>query len=64
MHIYSVINVEKLKLFEPPMIMDHDEEVAIPLVDDFSSKYLDELNEDTILDRRKRTSHRGDVDYL
>jgi hypothetical protein len=25
MHIYSVVNVEKLKLFYPPMIMDQDE---------------------------------------
>jgi hypothetical protein len=27
MHIYSVVNVENLNLFEPPMIMDQDEEV-------------------------------------
>jgi hypothetical protein len=35
MHIYSVVNIEKLKLFEPPMIMDQDEEVSIPSVDEF-----------------------------
>ena len=29
MHIYSVVNVENLKLVEPPMIMDQDEEVLI-----------------------------------
>jgi hypothetical protein len=63
-HIYSVVNVEKLKLFEPPMIMDQGEEVSIPLVDEFSPKYLDELKEDIILDRTMRTSCRGDVDYL
>ena len=62
--IYSVVNVENLKLFEPPMIMDKDEEVSIPSVYDFSLEYLDELQEYIILDRRMRTSCRGDVDYL
>jgi hypothetical protein len=46
------------------MIMDQDEEVSIPLVDEFSPKYLDDLKEDIILDRRMRTSHRGHVDYI
>jgi hypothetical protein len=46
------------------MIMDRDKEVAIPLVDEFSPEYLDELQEDIIVDRRARTSRRGDVDYL
>jgi hypothetical protein len=46
------------------MIMDQDEEVYIPSVDDFSSDYLDDLSEYIILDMRMRTSHRGDVDYL
>jgi hypothetical protein len=64
MEIYSVINVEKLKLSEPPMIMDQGEEVSIPLVDKFSPEYLDELKEDIILERRMRTTHRGDVGYL
>jgi hypothetical protein len=64
MQIYSIVNVENLKLFEPPMIMDQDEEVSIPSVDAFSLEYLDELNEDIILDKSMRTSRRGDVDYL
>jgi hypothetical protein len=64
MHIYSIVNVENLKLFEPPMIIDQDEEVSIPSLDDFSPEYLDELQEDIILYRRTRTSCRGDVDYL
>jgi hypothetical protein len=64
MHIYSVVNVENLKLFEPPMIMDQDEEVSIPSFDEFSPEYLDELHEYIILDRRMRTSCRGDVNYL
>jgi hypothetical protein len=64
MQIYSVVNVENLKLFEPPMIMDRDEEVSIPSVDDFSPEYLAKLKEDIIMDRRTRTSRKGDVDYL
>jgi hypothetical protein len=64
MQIYSVVNVENLKIFEPPMIMDQDKEVSIPSVDEFAPEYLDELQEDIILDRRTRTSCMGDVDYL
>jgi hypothetical protein len=64
MQIYSVVNVENLKPFEPPMIMDQDEEVSIPSVDEFAPEYLDELQEDIILDRRMMTSCRGNVDYL
>jgi hypothetical protein len=64
MQIYSVVNVENLKLFEPPMIMHWDEEVSIPSVDEFAPDYLDELRKYIILDRRTRTSRRGDVDYL
>jgi hypothetical protein len=64
MQIYSVMNVENLKIFELPMIMDQDEEVSIPSVDEFAPEYLDELQEDIILDRRTRTSRRGDIDYL
>jgi hypothetical protein len=64
MQIYSVVNVENLKLFWPPMIMDQGEEVSIPSVDEFASEYLDELEEDIILERRKRTPCKGDVDYI
>ena len=46
------------------MIMDQDEGVSIPSVDEFSPKYLDQLQEDIILDRRTRNLCRGDVDYL
>jgi hypothetical protein len=52
MQIYLVVNVENLKLFEHPMIMEQDEEVSIPSVDEFDPEYLDELKEDIILERR------------
>jgi hypothetical protein len=43
MEMYSFVNVENLNLYEPPMIMDEDESIQVPPVDDFSPKYLDEL---------------------
>jgi len=64
MQIYSVENAENLKLYESPMIIEQHESVSVPLVDEFSPEYLDELNKDIILDKRMRNSCRGDVDYL
>ena len=64
MQMYSVVNVENLKLYEPPLIMENDEVGTIPTVDDFAPEYLDELPKDIILDRIIRTSRRGDVEYL
>ena len=43
MKMYFVVNVENLKLYEPPMIMDQEEDVHVPSVDDFALEYLDEL---------------------
>jgi hypothetical protein len=45
------------------MIMDQNESVSIPSVDEFSLEYLDELREDIILDKKTRNSCKGDVDY-
>jgi hypothetical protein len=42
----------------------NDFRLDLPSVDEFAPEYLDELQEDIILDRRTRTSCRGDVDYL
>jgi hypothetical protein len=64
MQIYSVVNIDNLKLYEPPMIIDRQESVSVPSVDEFSPKHFDKLKEDIILDRRKSTSRRGDEEYL
>ena len=64
MQMYSVVNVENLRLYEPPLIADHESAVQLPSIEDFSPEFLDELKEDTILDRRTRTSRRGSVDYV
>ena len=64
MQIYYVVNVENLRLFEPPLIDDQGEHVQLPSINDFLPEYLDELQQDLILDRRTRTSRRGNVEYL
>ena len=62
--MYSVVNVEKLPFYEPPLIDDQGSDVQLPSIEDFSLKFLDELKEDAILDRRTRASKWGSVDYL
>ena len=62
--MYSIVSVENLKLYEPQMIMDQEEDVHVPSVDDFAPEYLDGLQEYINLYRRLRTSRRGNVQYL
>eukprot|EP00253_Pinus_taeda_P006756 PITA_06756 len=63
-HIYSVVNAENLRLFEPSLIEDPEEQSQLPSIDDLLLEYLNELQEDTVLDRKVRTMRRGDVEYL
>ena len=62
--MYSIVNVENLRLYEPPLIDDQGIYVQIPSIEYFLPEFLDELKEDTILDRRTRASKKGSVDYL
>jgi hypothetical protein len=64
MQMYALVNVENLRLYEPPLIDDRGEHVHIPSIDDVSQEYLSELHEDTICDNKIRTSKRGNVEYL
>lgn len=64
MHIYSVVNVESLRLFEPSLIEDLEEQTQLPSINDLLPEYLNDLQEDTILDKKVRTTCRGDVEYL
>ena len=64
MQMYSVVNVENLRLYEPPLIADIESDIQLPSIEDFSLEFLDELKEDAILDRRTHTSRRGNVDYV
>ena len=64
MKIYSIVNVENLRLYEPPLVDDQGSDIQLPFIEVFSPEFMDELKEDSILDRRKHTSKRGNVDYL
>jgi len=46
------------------LIEDPEEKIQLPSIDDLLSEYLNELQEDTVLDRNMRTRHRGDVEHL
>jgi len=46
------------------MIEDPEEQSQLPSIDDLLPKYLNELQEDTVLDRKVRTTCRGYVEYL
>ena len=43
MHIYSVVNADNLRLFEPSLIEDLEEKSQLPFVDDLLPEYLNEL---------------------
>ena len=62
--MYSLVNIENLKLYDPPLIMDTEEVGQVPTMDYFALEYLDNLPKDIILDRKTRTSRWGDVEYL
>jgi len=53
-----------LRLFEPSLIEDPEEQSQLPSIDDLLPEYLNELQEDTVLDRKVRTMRRGDVEHL
>ena len=63
-HIYLIVNVDCLRLFEPSMIKDPKEQSHLPSIDDLLSEYLNELQEDIILDRKVRKTNKRDDDYL
>ena len=54
MQIHSIVDVENLRLFEPPLIDDQGENVHLPSIDDFSPEYLDELQQNRILDKKNQ----------
>lgn len=64
MQMYSIVNVDNLRLYEPPVIMDTKEVGTVPTVHEFAPEYLDELPEDIILHRRTGNSQWGDVEYF
>ena len=62
--MYSISNVENVRLYEPPLVDDQGSDVQLPSIKYFSPEFLNELKEDTILKRRTCTSKKESVDYL
>ena len=61
--MYSVINAEYLKLFEPPMLDDDgDDTTVLPHVEDLWFDREDPLKEDCIVERKTTATRRGKVD--
>jgi len=46
------------------MIEDPEEQSQLPSINDLLPEYLNELQEDTVLDKNVRTTRRGEVEYL
>jgi hypothetical protein len=61
MHIYLVVNVENLKLYEPSML-DQEEEKVLPTIEDLEPDAQEELEEDTVLEKKSRTTRQGQCD--
>jgi len=59
--IYSVLNVENLKLYEPSML-DKEEEQVIPSIDNLARDAQVELVKDTFLHKQSRTTRHGKND--
>jgi len=50
-----------LRLFEPSLIEDPEKQSQLTSIDDMLPEYLNELQEDIVLDRKVRMTHRGDL---
>jgi len=59
MHIYSFVSIDCLRLFEPSMVEDPEEQSQLPSVDDLLPEYLNELPKDIVLDRNVRMMSSG-----
>ena len=64
MHIYSIVNANNLRLFEPSLIVYPEEKSQFPSIDDLLPKYFNELQEDIVMDKKVRMTRRGDVEYF
>jgi hypothetical protein len=53
-HINSIVSVENLKLYEPS-VLDQKEEQVLPSIEDLTSDAQVELAEDTVLQKQSRT---------
>jgi hypothetical protein len=59
MQMYAVVNVENLRLYEPPLIDDQGEHVQIPSIDDFSQNIFQNCNKIPSLTERQELQNEG-----
>ena len=64
MNIYSFVNVEHLKLYELSMLTKDEVglDQILPSIDDLASNTMDELKEDTILEKKVHAIRRGEIE--
>jgi hypothetical protein len=58
MHIYSIANVENLKLYGPS-ILDQENEQILPTIEEVPPKFQEELEEDTFFHKNHKTTRKG-----
>jgi len=58
MHIYSIANVENLKLYGPS-ILDQENEQILPTIEEVTPKFQEELEEDTFFHKNHKTTRKG-----
>lgn len=61
MHIYSIINVDKLKLFAPYTMINVEAKVrhVLPSIEELAPRIMDELKEDFVLQNKVLSIRRG-----
>jgi hypothetical protein len=59
MHIYLVVNVDNLKIYEPSMLDQETEEQVLPTIEELPLETHIELVEDTFLQKKSRTTRQG-----
>jgi hypothetical protein len=58
MHIYPVVNVENLKLYEPSML-DQEEEQVLPSIEDLAPNAQAKFAKDIVSQKQSRTTRQG-----
>ena len=54
MYIYLVVSVDNIKIYEPSML-DQEEEEVLPTIEDLTPHAREKLAKDTVLQRRSTT---------
>lgn len=63
-NIYSIMNVDHLKLYEPSMLIEDEggSNQILPSIEDLAPNTMDELKEDTILENKDHAIRRGEIE--